>query len=298
MRSRIWLLALGGATVQLAVTLVAAWLTLTLLACNVHLPVHPAGLPCTSTFWAHPAALWTAAAITLATAVALGVRLAGSAHRQWWATRRLLRTLAAHRKPPSDHLQRAADRAGITAPLTEVDADEPFACCHGLARPRILITSGLTQLLDQPQLAAVLAHEQHHAHRRDPARIATLRLLGQFAILFPALRELTDHQAVLTELASDQHAVTHIGRRPTLAAIHTILSCPRHTLALDNLARFDALTARVDHLLDQHPPTLHIPTHRTITSLASLGVLTAILILAIIATTTAITTPDLPIDGL
>ncbi|MFN2326999.1 MAG: M56 family metallopeptidase, partial [Gemmatimonadales bacterium] len=259
--SRVWLLALGGASIQLAVTATAGWLSLTLFACNVHLPVHPAGLPCASPYWAHPPLLWTATALTLTTAVALGVRLAGGAHRQWWATRRLLRTLFAHRKPRTDQLQRAADQAGVTAPLVEVEAPEPVACCYGLVRSRILVTSGLTRLLDQQQLAAVLAHEQHHARRCDPTRIATLRLLGRFAILFPALRELTDHHAVLTELAADQYAVTQVGRRPTLGAIHAVLSYPHHTVAIYNIARFDALTARIDHLLDQHQPALHIPAH-------------------------------------
>ncbi len=295
MTRRVWLLAGGGASIQLAVTGLAAWLTLTLLACNVHLPVHPAGLPCTSTFWAHPVLLWTATATTLATAVTLGVRLAGGAHRQWWSTRRLLHSLATHRKPDSPKLRRAAERAGVTVPLVEVAAPEPFACCYGLLRPRILVTSGLTDLLDEQQLAAVLAHEQHHADRRDPARIATLRLLGQFAILFPALRELTDHQAVLTELAADQHAVIRVGRHPTLGAIHAILSCPRHTLAIDNVARFDALTARVDRLLDHHQPTLCIPTHHTVISLAVLVALIGAVSAGLVVTTTAATLPEIPV---
>jgi len=56
-------------------------------------------------------------------------------------------------------------------------ADErPRAFCAGLIRPRVYVSSGAIALLDGAALAAVLAHERHHASRRDPLRLAAGRV--------------------------------------------------------------------------------------------------------------------------
>ena len=71
-----------------------------------------------------------------------------------------------------------------------IDDERPHAFCAGLLNPRVYVTSGALAILDEPALKAVLAHERHHARRRDPLRLATSRVLSRAMFFLPALGEL------------------------------------------------------------------------------------------------------------
>src|SRR3984885_3279748 len=56
---------------------------------------------------------------------------------------------------------------------------QPRAFCVGLFRPRVYVSTGAVAILDEAALSAVLAHERHHARRRDPLRLAAGRVLAR-----------------------------------------------------------------------------------------------------------------------
>ena len=88
-----------------------------------------------------------------------------------------------------------------------IQDDVPRAFCAGLLRPRAYVSSAALSLLDDAALAAVLAHERHHAERRDPLRLATMRVIGRALFFLPALAELARRQPSLVELSADESAV-------------------------------------------------------------------------------------------
>ena len=51
-----------------------------------------------------------------------------------------------------------------------VESPKVFAWCVGLWRPKVFISQGLLQKLNEKQLRLVLAHEYSHVHRRDNLR--------------------------------------------------------------------------------------------------------------------------------
>jgi Zn-dependent protease with chaperone function len=133
-----------------------------------------------------------------------------------------------------------------------VDAERPQAFCSGLWRPRVYVTRGTFDCLPLDQLAAVVAHEQHHARRRDPLRLFVARALGEGLFFLPALGRLADRYAALAELAADEAAVSRAGRRPLAAALLTFDETP-------NAAVVGIAPERVDHLLGERP-SWELPT--------------------------------------
>ncbi len=92
--------------------------------------------------------------------------------------------------------------------VVRVIADEiPRAFCHGLLRPRVFISNGTLDALSPPELEALLAHERHHARRRDPLRLALARVLGGGLFFLPVLPRLLERYAEEAEIAADEAAL-------------------------------------------------------------------------------------------
>ena len=82
-----------------------------------------------------------------------------------------------------------------------------LAFCAGLVRPRIYVSTETIDALDCAELEAVIAHERHHARKRDPLRIFIAGVLSDGLFFAPALRRLADRYSALAELAADRAAV-------------------------------------------------------------------------------------------
>ena len=138
-----------------------------------------------------------------------------------------------------------------TAPLDGHDAwlvrdERPQAFCAGLARPRVYVSTGAVALLDSAALAAVLAHERHHAERRDPLRLACGRVLAAALFFLPHHRRLASRQSALAEISADEAAVSADGGdRSALASA---------MLGFSEASDDDAVGVdpeRIDNLLEQ-----------------------------------------------
>ncbi len=151
----------------------------------------------------------------------------------------------------------------------------PRAFCAGLLAPRIYVSSGALSLLDEAALDAVLAHERHHAERRDPLRFATIRVMSRALFFLPALAELARRQLSLAELSADENAVdAAYGNRSTLA---------RAMLAFgDSGSAADAVgidPARVDYLIGE-PPSWRFPAVLCVAAGSVLALIAAVAVLA------------------
>lgn len=274
--SRLWPLALVTVALVAGIFITAGWFGRGLVSC-ADVPVHSLSPSCGATLWMPRA--WLVAGTVVATSLATSIawRLLRTGWRQWRDTRQLLADIRPSFRRPGLRLQHATTTLETHARIVEADCSEPFAFCVGLAKPRIVVSSGLANSLEPRQLAAVLAHEAHHARRRDPLKLALLGLTSQTAFLFPALRPLVDHLTLQIELDADREAVNRVGQRPTLEAIAAILESPR-SQAVGNLARFDTLAGRVEALMGH-------PTQRQQIS-SRCAARTAVAVLAVLAAAT------------
>lgn len=143
-----------------------------------------------------------------------------------------------------------------------IDTDELVACCVGLWRPQPLLSRGLVDSLTPQQLAAVVAHEQGHAARRDNLRrwiasiclrplprrararlLADLALAGEQACDRIAAAATGGHRAVVEGLAALQPHAGACGRRASRPGTG------------------DAISARIDAL--QRPARRVLPASGT-----------------------------------
>lgn len=100
-----------------------------------------------------------------------------------------------------------------------IAGSRPEAFCAGYLRPRVYISSGALESLTIPELDAVLAHEHHHKHVRDPLRFAFGRILSRSLFFMPVLRPLFDRYADVAECNADGAAVlASAGRQAPLAS--------------------------------------------------------------------------------
>jgi Zn-dependent protease with chaperone function len=100
-----------------------------------------------------------------------------------------------------------------------VPSRRSHAFCLGLLRPVVVLSDGLIARLSEAELRSVLAHEHHHARRRDPLRRALVKAFCDAFWFIPALRTAARAQATVSELAADAVAMRRTGAQPLASAL-------------------------------------------------------------------------------
>jgi bla regulator protein blaR1 len=121
----------------------------------------------------------------------------------------------------------------------------------------------------------VLAHEHHHACRRDPLRLAIGRVLARSLFFVPGVGELVRHQQSLAELGADERAIG-AGSENRSALARAMLSFSEET---DTGASVGIDPARVDHLLGD-PPSWRFPVLLCVSALAFVALVATVALLA------------------
>jgi BlaR1 peptidase M56 len=152
---------------------------------------------------------------------------------------------------------------------------QPRAFCAGLFRPRVYVSTGAVAILDEAALSAVLAHERHHARRRDPLRFATGRVLARALFFLPELADLVERQQALAELSADESAVS-VAPANRSALARAMLSFSDAPASPDS-SGIDP--ARVDYLLGD-PPSWRFPVLVCLAAASVLLLLVAVAVLA------------------
>lgn len=132
--------------------------------------------------------------------------------------------------------RRAADLAGradASLGATVIEHPLPFAFCVPGNSGRIIVTSAALCVLDDDQLAAVLAHERAHLRAHHHLVVGMVAALQRALPFVPAFRLATSAVARLVELDADDHAIRVAGRHALRGAL---TSLGRHEVAPPLLA--------------------------------------------------------------
>lgn len=184
-------------------------------------------------------------------ALALAVA-ARAAWRQWWRYRRFVARIG-----PLETFERD--------PRVRVIADPRLqAFCAGYVRPTVYVSRRTVELLSEPELDAVLAHEHHHRRGRDPLRVACGRIVSEALFFLPVLRSLCDRCADEAELCADQAAIHASGGRTAPLASALLAFEERAPAGASGIS-----PERVDALLGQ-PNRWRPPMGRLVVSLVVL----------------------------
>lgn len=160
-----------------------------------------------------------------------------------------------------------------------IDDARPQAFCAGLLRPRVYVSTGTLALLGDQELDVVLAHERHHALRRDPLRLATGRVLARALFFLPLLADLVRQQQALAELRADDAAVAGAPATRSALASAMLSFADVHAEGGETDVSAGVDPARVDHLLGE-PLGWRFPLAIGLASLAIVALLIAVAVLA------------------
>jgi hypothetical protein len=102
-----------------------------------------------------------------------------------------------------------------------LDYSAAVAYCVPGIRPRIVVSAGAIELLDDAELAAVVAHEQGHAHEHHGLVMLPLAGVSKVFAFVPYARLAPSCVAGLLEMAADDYAVR---RRDPSALVSALVS--------------------------------------------------------------------------
>ncbi len=125
---------------------------------------------------------------------------------QLMRTRRLLRELSPKRSPLPERLQLLAQQAGLSERLVFYQDPTLFAFAYGVLSPRVAMSAGMTWVLTDAELLAVLRHEAHHLHRGAVVRHLVREALKASLGFLPTVAAIAKADHLRDELAADRFA--------------------------------------------------------------------------------------------
>ena len=160
-----------------------------------------------------------------------------------------------------------------------LDYSAAVAYCVPGIRPRIVISAGAIELLDDAELDAVVAHERGHAHERHGLVMLPLAGVSKVFAFVPYARLAPSSVAGLLEMAADDYAVRRrdpsalISALVSMATAGAVPSCP---FALTG----GWVSRRVERLLHGNPESTRVVLGASGAALLLLALPVAVLLAA------------------
>jgi Zn-dependent protease with chaperone function len=245
-------------------------------------PLHPHLLPglerlLDQTLAGHPLARLSLLNLAgLAWAVTLAARLSSGLAI---ATVRTLRTRA--------RLRRLVDLVARPYPQARnarvLDHPAAMAYCLPGLRSRVVLSAGVLHLLDDEQVAAVLAHERAHTRARHDLVLLPFRALYASLPWVPSVLRAHEAVTLLVEMLADDRACRRHQRRVLASAlVRVAIATPAVPAGALGAAQAPLVT-RVRRLLDPPaPPPAWLPAVAYLTALALIAVPTVLLAVPVI----------------
>jgi beta-lactamase regulating signal transducer with metallopeptidase domain len=102
--------------------------------------------------------------------------------------------------------------------ITVIRNPAPLAMAAGLFKPRIVLSTGLLQLLSRSELRAVLHHEWYHAKSADPLKTFLLTLFAASMWYIPILKWSLRNYKIVREVLADHYAIHRMGTSAELGS--------------------------------------------------------------------------------
>ncbi|BBI34156.1 M56 family metallopeptidase [Cohnella abietis] len=96
--------------------------------------------------------------------------------------------------------------------------DQLLALTMGFRKPRIVLSTGLLDLLDEQELKAVVEHESYHQLNHDAAKIFLLQMISQALWFIPVTKWSYHNYRIISELSADDHAIRTMGNEISLGS--------------------------------------------------------------------------------
>lgn len=162
---------------------------------------------------------------------------------------------------------------------------QPLAFTMGLLRPRIILSTGLLELLEPRELEAVVHHEMHHLSHRDPLKTFLTHLFSAAMWYIPILKWCHQQYKITRELLADHHAIEVMGTSAALgsALLKLVKKERQQRMEFAYVSFADtSINYRIRQILDpKAEPPLRMPLQPAVVSLHVVMILSALLLLAV-----------------
>ncbi|MDF2959078.1 MAG: family peptidase [Paenibacillus sp.] len=102
--------------------------------------------------------------------------------------------------------------------ITVINSPTPLALATGFFKPRIVLSTGLLQLLSKSELRAVLHHERYHVKSADPLKTFLLSLFAAALWYIPILKWFMRNYKIVREVLADHYAIQSMGTSAELGS--------------------------------------------------------------------------------
>ncbi|MEK9198454.1 M56 family metallopeptidase [Ureibacillus sp. 179-F W5.1 NHS] len=83
----------------------------------------------------------------------------------------------------------------------------PLAITMGFIKPKIVISTGVINLLTEEELRSVISHEFYHYRNRDPLKVFLISLCASTMWYIPILQWFTQQYRIIQEILADDYAI-------------------------------------------------------------------------------------------
>ncbi len=143
---------------------------------------------------------------------------------QLFFTNQFLKRYLKKRVKSSDKLSKIALPLKILDRVDVVDSKANLVFCYGILRPRIVLSSQLTNSLSDKQLRAVLLHESCHLKSYDPLKIVLSRTLSSIFFFIPLLKDLQRHYMLTKEIVADMEVIKYSGKEVLISVLSKLIT--------------------------------------------------------------------------
>jgi beta-lactamase regulating signal transducer with metallopeptidase domain len=155
--------------------------------------------------------------------------------------------------------------------FTVISCSAPIAVTMGFLHPRIILSTGLLNLLDKNEVEAVIYHELYHKKHRDPLKIFLLSLFASIMWYIPILKWFHQKYKIVREILADHYAINKQGTSVDLgsALLKMLKTVNRANMPFSYVSFADtSVNYRIKYILDpQTEIPLKLPFMLTITSI-------------------------------
>ncbi len=158
------------------------------------------------------------------------------------------KTLLSKKHEHPDSLMHVFVSLGIQEKVVVFTQAKPQAFCFGIRNPKIYISSGLLQLMNQKELEVILRHEKYHLKHRDTLTLLLATMIESLFPFFPVVSDFIRVYRMDREVAADNAAITNATDKQSLKdVLRKLIQYEPDTnpLFLPAIMSIDTLEARI-----------------------------------------------------
>lgn len=166
-------------------------------------------------------------------------------------------------------------------PLQIISNKAPIAMTIGLWKPRMILSTGLLDMLEPGELLAVIEHEKCHIRHRDPLAIFLLSVVSIAMWYIPIFTWMADKYPIIIELKADKYAIAQMNQSVHLgsALLKLLKQAPIPNVTLSHASFAEtSMNVRIMHILDpQTQISFKWPLVRLLISLLTITLLVGLI---------------------